>query len=829
MKLWIIGSLLFFAMSHQQSVYAQIPDNDEEHFVDSLLRQMTLSEKVEQLSGRSFDTRDNNRLNIPGFHMTDGPIGVGQPHKNGSATAFPAVVALAATWDTSYAFLMGKAIAYEAQKKGKNFLLAPCMNMQRFPGGGRNFETFSEDPYLSARMAVNYIKGVQSEGIIACAKHFVCNNQERNRVNLNVNVDEKALREIYFPAFKASVQQAKVAAVMTSYNKVNGKYSGQNPWLINQVLKKEWGFDGITISDWESIYSTTEAALAGLDMEMPWARHFGDSLIQYVRNGSIDEHIVDEKVKRILRIKYRFGLFHKKKCMDSTFSGNTEHRQLALAIAKNSLVLLKNKNQLLPLNKQKMKNIAIIGPNANVARMPRKGSVNVKSPYSVSSLDGIKALVNNSTNILFAQGCNMVEEPFTSPQVHWFTSTGKKGIFATYFNNKTLSGTPVIQKVDTAINFNWGNQSPSEHLKPNNFSVRWQGRITVSQSGFYSVDIATKGGYRFFFNDTLRIDQWFVWKPLDIQRFVVYLKADKSYPVKLEYFESEWEAIVKMGVRSLNNKTLINQAVEKAAKADAAIVFAGFSDLYEQEGNDRTMPGLPYEQVKLIQSVAAANKNTIVVVSAGTPIEMVSWIHNVAAVLYAWYAGMETGNAIAQTLFGYHNPCGRLPFSIPLRFNNYPVYNEYFNQSENINYTEGVFNGYRYFDKFKTKPLFPFGFGLSYTDFHFDSLKIIHNANCITLNFRIKNTGDRNGAEIVQVYVEKENPSADCATKKLKRFKKVFLKHGEIKHCELKIRKTELQVFHAQKKKWILEPGDYKIHISKSSDKSVLTDTIKMK
>jgi beta-glucosidase len=793
--------------------------------VDSVLSQMTLEEKVSQLSGRSFDTEENTRLGILGFHMVDGPLGVGQPDKNGVSTAFPAPIALAATWDTALANEMGAAIGTEARFKHKNVLLAPCMNIQRFYGGGRNFESFSEDPFLSSRMAVGFIKGVQEAGVIACAKHFVCNNQERNRINLNVQVGERALREIYFPSFKAAVQEAGVLAVMTSYNMVNGQYAGENEWLINEVLKKEWGFEGLTISDWVSIYSAEKAYRAGLDMDMPWARHFGDSLLHMLRNNHLPLAPLDDKVRRILHVKNQLSQKNERETDSTLYAERViDHQKLAKEIAAASMVLLKNKEHLLPLNLEETENIAVIGPNADVARIPNRGSVNVEPPYRISPLQGIYEMMGDSSKVTYAKGCELIETPYFSEGVKVTSARGEPGFDVSFYPNQHLAGEPLLRIHHPTIDCDWGHEAPMAEMGNDDFSIEWTGNVQVPVSGWYSIDVSCFGGYKLEFDHTPLIDQWFVWRPQGIESVPLYLEAGRTYPLGLTYFESEWEAGAKLGIRSLHNPYL-KEVQSKVEKTDVAILFLGFSDVYEQEGNDRASFSLPREQLDLLEKVIESGKKVVVVLNAGTPVEMASWIDKVDAVLFAWYGGMEFGNAIAEVLAGKENPSGRLPFTYPRRMEDYPVNTSYFSNDTLMTYSEGIYVGYRYYDKYGVEPLFDFGFGLSYAEFEYQDLTSIVQEDSLQVQLRVKNTGEYAGAEVVQVYMGKQHSQIDRPAYELKGFKKVYLQPGEAKLVTIGIAKKQLQYFDPSIGAWAFEPGVYHIQVGQSKHRVLAADT----
>ncbi|MGE5810283.1 MAG: glycoside hydrolase family 3 protein, partial [Ignavibacteria bacterium] len=435
--------------------------------VEDLLGRMTLEEKISMLGATGFETREIKRLGIPPMNMTYGPVGV---RWNGASSSFPSGISMAATWDTALIEKYGIALAEETKAKGRHVILGPCVNIARIPQGGRNFESFGEDPYLTSRMAVNYIKGVQKENVAATIKHFACNNQEFQRDFVDVKIDERALNEIYLPSFKAAVQEAGVLAVMSAYNKLNGSYCSENEYLLTKKLKEEWGFKGMVMSDWGAVHSTMPTILNGLDLEMPTGIYLNDSTII----STVSESLINEKVRRILRVMFTIGLFDpavRDEKPDTMVFTSAEHKALAYEIAKESIVLLKNEKNILPINTDEIKSIAVIGPNAAVTRTGGGGSSFVEPIYSVAPLEALKNKIGDKIKINFAEGVTLSGD--TKPiEAKFFPG----GIKAEFFNIKELSGKPVEKSFDQ-INFDWGGEAPFEGFPEDNFSVRFSASI----------------------------------------------------------------------------------------------------------------------------------------------------------------------------------------------------------------------------------------------------------------------------------------------------------------------------------------------------------------
>ena len=786
--------------------------------VEDLLARMTLEEKIDQLSGVGFDTKENKRLGIPVLSMSDGPVGV----RHGKATAFPSAVGIAAAWNTELTEKIAAVIAKEARSKGRNYLLGPCVNILRHPLGGRNFESYGEDPFLAARMAVAFVKGIQGQNIPASIKHFACNNQEWERHRIDVGVEERGLREIYLPAFKAAVKEADVWTVMAAYNVLRDEHCSENKHLLKDILKEEWGFRGFVVSDWGSTYSTAKAANAGLDLEMPFGKFFNDKLLEAVKRGEVSEVVINDKVRRLMRVRFKAGLFDNPKTMDDSVVLREEHKQLALEAAKESIVLLKNENNVLPLNKNKIKSIAILGPNAAKARIGGGGSSKVTPFYAVSPLEGLKKAVGNDIKIKHAFGTAIkgdihpLDPMYMTPSNR---SQGEHGLWGEYFVNTELEGEPVLSRCDKQIDFNWGYDAPHPKLHRVNdrniFSIRWTGQLLPPKTGVYLLKLINNDGIRLYLDDKLLIDNWKK-NRLKFNGASVELTAGKHYDLRIEYFFDGGISIIKFGW-IMPGQNSIAEAAALAKDSDVAIVFAGLSDRFESEALDRNRLELP-NQDKLIKAVAKVNPNTVVVFNTGSPIVMNEWIDDVAGVVEAWYPGQEGGNAIADILLGNYNPAGKLPFSFIKKYENSPAFKDYKDKSLKSPYSEGIFVGYRYLDKHNIEPLFPFGHGLSYTQFEYSNLKIEPlKDNTFMVNIDIQNIGKNKGAEVVQLYVKDVECSVERPEKELKGFQKVFLEPGEKQRIRIKLKEDALAFYDTQQDQWLVEPGVFEIWAGSSS------------
>ncbi len=690
-----------------------------ERRAEDLLRRLTTEEKLDLLSGDGLmSSHGVPRLGVPAIKMADGPVGIrtwampGSPARPGEpqtvhATAFPAGIAMGATWNPDLVAQEAQVIAQEALALGRNQVLGPTVNIARTPLWGRNFEGYGEDPWLTSRMAVSYIEAMQAEGVIPTVKHFAANNQETRRNTINVQVDQRTLEEIYLPAFRAAVEEAGVWSVMSSYNKVNGAWAAENPDLLNEILRKRWGFKGYVVSDWASTHSTAPTVNAGMDLEMPGPnvmpalkdllKNFPggnpgfdggylerSKLKVLVDSGQITKETVDESVRRILRILFISGIIDRSLTPETPKEtpgvDTPAQRAIARKAADQSIVLLKNERNLLPLDPQKIHTVALIGPNAEFNRLGGGGSSAVNPDYSWKPADGIRERAAGKLQINYALGVAMEGEKEPAPAAN-----------------------------------------------------------------------------------------------------------------------------------------LLKEAADLATRSDLAIVFVGFSAALEGEMSDRKSLSLPAGQDDLIQAVARANKNTIVVINSGSPVDVTKWASQVPGIVEAWYLGQEGGHAIADVLFGDYNPSGKLPVTFPKSMADSfaPV------DAPEVEYKEGIFVGYRHFDRKNIEPAFPFGHGLSYTTFAYSDLTLTpvspRYGQTVTVGVKVTNTGSRAGAEVVQVYIHDVKSSVERPVKELKAFQRVELKPGESKLVTMTLDRHSMWFYDPLVKDWAAEPGEFDVLVGASS------------
>jgi len=722
-QLIVLSLSLLAAPSFAQpkgAVYLDDKKPIEERIEDALSR-MTLEEKVAMCHAQSkFSSPGVARLGIPEVWTSDGPHGIRAEvfwdewntagWTNDSCIAFPALTCLAATWNSEMAALYGKSIGEEARYRNKNMLLGPGVNIYRTPLNGRNFEYMGEDPFLASAMVVPYIQEVQKNGVAACVKHFALNNQEKDRDHINVNVSDRALYEIYLPAFKAAVQKGGAWAIMGSYNKYKGEHCCHNQYLLKDILRKEWGFDGVVVSDWGGVHDTKQAIYNGLDMEfgswtngLTWsARNAYDNyylampFLKLIRSGEVKEEEVDKKVRNILRLIFRTTMDRNRPL--GSF-GTEEHSLAGRKIAQEGIVLLQNNKSLLPVDLTKVKKIAVIGENAIKRMTIGGGSSSLKAKYEISPLAGIQNRVGKDVEVIFSQG-------YESPAVA----------------EQDVKGAKAPEKKD-----------------------------------------------------------------IDVE-----------------------------GLR--------NEAVSAARNADVVLFFGGLNKNENQdcEGADRKKYDLPYSQNELINALVKVNPNLVVVLLTGNAVAM-PWVKEVPAIVEGWYSGTEAGNAIASVLVGDVNPSGKLPFTIPvsLKDNGAIALGEYPGNGKEETYNEGIFVGYRWADKQKAKSLFSFGHGLSYTTFDYGKVEIdksdITVNDKFTVSVKVKNTGKRSGAEVVQLYISDLKSSLPRPIKELKGFKKILLNAGEEQVVSFTVDKEALQFFDDSKHEWIAEPGKFEALIGASS------------
>ena len=779
--------------------------------IDKIIKQMTLQEKAEMIGGyQAFNIRPLKRLGLPLVRMADGPAGV---RNYGPSTAYPSTILIAASFDTDMMKKVGVSVGKEAKGKDVQIMLATAMNIYRAPMCGRNFEYLGEDPFLAGKIAAAYILGVQGEGVMATPKHFAANNQEYDRHRVDSEVDERTLHEIYFPAFKASVQEGKAASIMNSYNPVNGIHASENDYLLNQVLKKDWGFNGFVMSDWSSTYNGINAANNGLDLEMPSGKFMNPELITAaVKEGKIKESVIDDKIRRIIRMYYRFNFMDSTKIHQKYEVDLDKADMTAYEAAKGGIVLLKNDGNILPLDTKQIKSIAVIGPNGDPAVAGGGGSGYVAPVRSVSLFEALKQI--SGVNVQYAPGMlGKLTPAFYRGSL--FDGEAK----AEFFKNMELKGEPSFTRNYKSINAVFS-RPITEGFDNTNFSARWRGKIKPDKSGKYRIVVSGDDGYRLYLDESLIIDKW-----QDQSELTTIVEKEltggKEYAVRLEYYQKGGDAVIRFGYGITVDKPAA-AAVKLAKESDAVILSLGFNHETEGEGFDRPF-SLPKEQIDLLKQITDVNKRTIVVLNAGGNAGIAEWIDNVPALLHAWYPGQSGNLAVAEILTGKLNPSGKLPVTFEKRWEDNPTFNSYYDDDKDlkVTYKEGIFVGYRGYEKNNVEPLFPFGYGLSYTTFEYSNIKLssskLSAGQKLTVTLDVKNTGKMEGKETVQLYVRDVVSSLPRPNKELKGFAKVSLKPGEKKQVKIQIGKDELSYYDPAKHAWTAEKGEFEILVGSSS------------
>lgn len=708
----------------------------DDNRINDLLSKLTLEEKISMIHGEGiFETGGVPRLNIPPLKFSDGPMGVRMEFDkkkwinigttDDCVSYLPSNSALTSTWNRDLAYKFGQVLGAEARGRGKDVILAPGINIKRSPLCGRNFEYMSEDPRVVEEIAVPLIKGIQENDVAACVKHLAANNQETHRFTVDTYMDERTLREIYLPGFKAAVKSGESYTIMGAYNRLYGEYCSHSKYLLTKILREEWEYDGVVISDWGAVHDTKEAAESDLDVEMSVGPDFdnyymANPLLEAVRNGQINEEYIDKKVRNILRTMLRLNMLgdESESRKPGTYNSH-KHQETILNIAEESIILLKNEGNLLPLDK-KIKSLAVIGQNADRLHAGGGGSAELKTLYEIAPLLGLKMELGGNVNIKYAKG-------YYVP--------------------------PKVKKEE-----NW--QQDSLNVEKENRHIR---------------------------------------------------QTDKE----IERVQEE----------------LLKEAVNLAKETENVIIFAGLDHEYDVEGKDRANMKLPYGQDRLIREVLKVNPNAIVVIIAGSPVEMGSWVKEARAILWSYYAGMEGGRALARVLFGDVSPSGKLAESFPKTHTDCPAHSlGEFGDYEKINYNEGIFVGYRYYDTHNIDVEFPFGHGLSYTTFDYSNLKISTDEtdDDVTVNIQvnIKNTGKVAGAETVQIYVADPESTVKRPVHELKGFDKVYLKPGEEKIVTICLKQNSFGYFDVNEHCFVAEPGEYEIQAGSSSRDIRLRKTI---
>jgi beta-glucosidase len=786
-----------------------------EQQADAMLAKMTLEQKIDLIGGQDWMfIRAVPEAGFPQLKMSDGPMGT---RTWGPSTAYPAGIGMAAAWDPALAERIGNAIAHDARARGVNFLLGPGVNIYLSPMNGRNFEYLGEDPYLSSRLAVGYINGVQSQGVSATVKHYAANNQEYNRHNVSSDVDERTMREIFLPAFEAAVKEANVGAVMDSYNLLNGVHATQSKYLNIDILRKAWGFQGIVMSDWIATYDGVAAANGGLDLEMPSGEFMNrKNLLPAIKDGKLSTATIDEKVRRIFITALRFHFLDRPQQDLNEPLLNQAGRATALEGAREGITLLKNEGGVLPLNMDKVKTIAVIGPNAWPAAPGAGGSSTVTPFQATSILTGISNYTAGKVNVLYARGLPTVDEVISQTNYDGPVKLVK-------FTNDKFTGeskTSTAKNIVTAPPAEWTPNPPPQT------SVRYTASYTPARSGDY-IFIAYANGfdnYKLMVNGKQVAEQERR-EGQSPQTAIVSLVGGKPASIQLDYVGDASAPHISLGIHSMDD--LLSPEVKKlAGMADAVIVAAGYTDTTESEGWDRTF-ALPWGQDLLIKTVAAANKNTIVTLTAGGAVDVRNWIDGVPALLHNWYLGQEGGTALAEILFGARNPEGKLPATFDRSWGENPVHDNYYSTIAadgipHVKYRQGLFYGYRYYTSENKKPMYPFGFGLSYTTFAFSNLAVspasAKAGDEVTVSFDVANTGTRDGAEVAQLYVGDPSATVKRPVMELKGFQKVRLAAGEKQHVTLKLNNRSFAYFDVASHDWKIDPGKFTISVGDSSE-----------
>jgi beta-glucosidase len=796
--------------------------------VDSLLKQLTLEEKIDLIGGvDDFYIRAIPKIGLPRLKMADGPVGV---RNYGPSTVFGGI-GLAAIWNPSLAGQIGKIIGEDARSRGVHFMLGPGVNIYRAPMNGRNFEYFGEDPFLASRTAVAYIEGIQSQGVSATIKHFMGNNSEFDRHNTDSIIDERTMCEIYLPVFEAAVKEAHVGAIMDSYNLTNGVHMTQNVPINIGIAKQDWGFSGILMSDWDSTYDGVAAANGGLDLEMPSGKFMNRAtLLPAVKAGKVTEATIDDKVRRILRTAIQFGWLDRDQTDLSIPRLNPEGRQLTLAAARESMVLLKNDGNLLPLDKSKIHSIAVIGPDAYPAVPGGGGSAEAQPFVQVSYLEGITNYLGNGAKVYYDRGIPSFDEIAGQTEFTTQPAGGEPGLKAEFFTNRDLSGAPSVTRVTKHVNYQ---PARGDDGATGDVSVRWTGYFTPPSAGNYLVFVqgpGENGGYRLYIDKKLIFNNWKQWYAFVSEATVNF--AAGPHQIEMDYYaKGGWgKTMADLGIA--RPADMISPAAKSlASQVDAVVLAVGFDAEDEGESSDREFQ-LPPGQNELIREISAANKNTVVVLNSGGGVDMSAWVDHVPALMETWFSGQEGGTALAQLLFGDFSPSGKLPISIERRWEDNAVHDNYYPKpgSTKVDYKEGIFVGYRHYDKSGIKPLFAFGYGLSYTTFAYKNLMVSPGSASgdqpVTVAFDITNTGSRRGAEVAEVYVGDKHAPVPRPVKELKGFAKVELAPGETKHVEVTLDRRAFSYYDVKSHAWTVSPGDFDIDVARSASDVELTGKV---
>ena len=768
---------------------------------------------------------DETRLGIPMLPFDEALHGLVRQ----GATAFPQSIGLAAGFDTAMLGNVGRAIAEEAKVRGLRDLLAPVINIADDVRWGRVEETYGEDPYLTSVMGLAFMTSIERANVVATPKHFIANVGDGGRDSYPIEKSPRYLEEIHFPPFKAAIEKAGIRSLMTSYNSVDGTPATANPWLLTQTLKRDWGFKGFVISDAGAVgganvlhgtardyaHATAQTIDGGLDVIFQTSVGQAGLFMPPFLDGSIAQSRIDDAVARVLRVKFQLGLFDHPYVSEEgarASLNDKSHKALAKQAALQSFVLLKNRNETLPLGQPR--SLLVLGEDATQARL---GGYSGTGSSKVSILDGLKKRAGKLTQVVYTKGSARDTASYLPVDPIYLSHGNSAGLSAEYFTSLDLSGSPAVERVDKAVDFKWTLFAPDEKLFADNYSVRWRGEITAPESGNYKIGLEGNDGYRLYLDGRLLIDRWDkISYHADLVDFDFV--AATPHPITIEFREPKGNAHIKLvwniGLRNDFDAEL-NTAKELARQADAIVVVAGIN---EGEFSDRATLDLPGNQASLIKAMHLTGKPLIVVLVGGSAITMQNWQADADAILNVWYPGDEGGNAVAETLFGDHNPAGRLPITYPIDAAQLPlVYNHKpTGRGDDYNNLSG-------------EALFPFGFGLSYTRFSYSDLTLskrkMSRNETTTLSFRLTNTGKHDGDEVAQLYVRSLLASVAQPVVALKGFARIHLKKGEQRTVSFEIRPEMLEILNANMQR-IVEPGDFKLMVGPSSKELRLKETL---
>ncbi len=823
----IVLTLIAAAISLPMMAQKYVVTQEHKDRAAEIVKQMTLEEKIAYIGGyESWYVRELPRLGLPAVRMADGPQGV---RNNTKSTLYPSGVAAAATWDKVLIEQMGVSLGKDSRARGVHILLGPGANIYRSPLCGRNFEYFGEDPYLAGEIAAAYIKGVQSQGVMACIKHFAGNNQEYARHGVSSDIDERTMHEIYFPAFEKAVKEAKVATIMTSYNLINCVRASESKYLNQEVLREQWGHDGFVMSDWNSCYSPINLARWGVDIEMPTPKAMEPTLMKsLVEQGVIPEEAFDKKCQNIIQTILAFE-FDKRPQLDKSLpENNPECDAVAHELSRAAITMLKNQDNFLPITKGKF---VVCGPNAH--RIVTGGGSGFVTPLISSSVAKGMETVNPKkvkTTTIIPNIADHLKGAFADKELK------TPGVKLEEFSNCELQGKPVVTKIVAKPRIMNLAEEAHEDLVLSNYSTRHTFYYKPATDEKYGLDIEGNEGFRFFLNGEKKLDRWNP-KYGRHGRMELNLKAGQVYEFIVEHYNNSGGTSMEMVFEAPMGAD--EQTVKQIREADCVVVCLGHNNITERENADRTFE-LPIGQVEYLRSIIEINPNVVVVLNGGGGIEMASWMNDVKAVLMAWYPGQQGGLAVSEVITGKISPSGKLPFSIETKWADNPCYSNYYEnvprmRSEEINpysrveYREGIFLGYRGYEKNNVKPLFPFGFGLSYSTFDYSNIAIAQDGEEFVVSFDIKNTGKFAAAEVAQVYVGDDECRLARPAKELKGFDKVFLKPGESKQVSIRLGEEAFRFYDPMLRKWVVEPGMFTIHVGASSADIRLTGQLEVK